>query len=181
MQRPATGEQYDGVPRDVASGSGGVAVMAQHLHLNLFIHARGHHEAAWRHPAASPLPLTDIRYYTDLARKAEAGLFDSIFLADTLGVGEDVTRAPRIWLGHLADRADRHLLHHLYRAVQPGAEVCVAGPYQRRPGRLEHRHHVAGNGVRQLRRRGAAVARRPLREGRRIHAGGDRAVGQLVG
>ena len=72
--------------------------MAQHLHLNLFIHARGHHEAAWRHPAASPLPLTDIRYYTDLARKAEAGLFDSIFLADTLGVGEDVTRAPRIWL-----------------------------------------------------------------------------------
>jgi len=72
--------------------------MQRHLHLNLFIHGRGHHEAAWRHPSASPLPLTDIRYYTDLARKAEAGLFDSIFLADTLGVGEDVTHAPRTWL-----------------------------------------------------------------------------------
>ena len=68
------------------------------LHLNLFIHGRGHHEAAWRHPSASPLPLTDIRYYTDLARKAEAALFDSVFLADTLAVGDDVARAPRTWL-----------------------------------------------------------------------------------
>ena len=72
--------------------------MNRELHLNLFIHGRGHHEAAWRHPAASPLPLTDIRYYTDLARKAEAGLFDSVFLADTLAAGDDVARAPRTWL-----------------------------------------------------------------------------------
>src|SRR3978361_1614447 len=72
--------------------------MARHLHLNLFIHGRGHHEAAWRHSDASPLPLTDIRYYTDVARKAEAGLFDSIFLADSLAVGEDVANAPRTWL-----------------------------------------------------------------------------------
>lgn len=71
---------------------------ARQLHLNLFIHGRGHHEAAWRHPAASTLPLTDIHYYTDLARKAEAGLFDSVFLADTLAVGDDVARAPRTWL-----------------------------------------------------------------------------------
>ena len=37
--------------------------MKRQLHLNLFIHSRGHHEASWRHPAASVLPLTDIRYY----------------------------------------------------------------------------------------------------------------------
>ena len=72
--------------------------MTRQMHLNLFIHGRGHHEAAWRHPSASPLALTDIRYYTDLARKAEAGLFDSVFLADTLAVGDDVARAPRSWL-----------------------------------------------------------------------------------
>jgi len=72
--------------------------MARQLHLNLFIHGRGHHEAAWRHPAASPFALTDIRYYQQMARKAEAGLFDSIFLADTLAIGEDVERAPRAWL-----------------------------------------------------------------------------------
>ncbi len=68
------------------------------LHLNLFIHGRGHHEASWRHPASSPLALTDIRYYQDLAQRAEAGLFDSIFLADQLALGEDVDQAARTWL-----------------------------------------------------------------------------------
>src|SRR5262245_45623851 len=72
--------------------------MKRQLHLNLFIHGRGHHEAAWRHPAASPLALTDIRYYQDLAQRAEAALFDSIFLADQLALGEDVAQAPRTWL-----------------------------------------------------------------------------------
>jgi FMN-dependent oxidoreductase (nitrilotriacetate monooxygenase family) len=68
------------------------------MHLNLFINSRGHHEAAWRHPAASPLELTDIRYYQDLARRAEQGLFDSIFLADQLALADDVAHAPRGWL-----------------------------------------------------------------------------------
>lgn len=72
--------------------------MNRQLHLNLFIHGRGHHEAAWRHPAASARSLTDIRYYTDLAVQAEAGLFDSVFLADSLALGEDVAHAPRAWL-----------------------------------------------------------------------------------
>ena len=30
------------------------------MHINLFIQSRGHHEAAWRHPKSSALPLTDI-------------------------------------------------------------------------------------------------------------------------
>jgi len=72
--------------------------MTRQLHLNLFIHGRGHHEAAWRHPASSPLPLTDIRYFQDLAQRAEAALFDSIFFADQLALGEDVAQAPRNWL-----------------------------------------------------------------------------------
>ena len=65
-----------------------MGVVKRQLHLNLFIHSRGHHEASWRHPASSPLPLTDIRYYQDLAQRAEAALFDSIFLADQLALGE---------------------------------------------------------------------------------------------
>jgi FMN-dependent oxidoreductase (nitrilotriacetate monooxygenase family) len=72
--------------------------MKRLLHLNLFIHSRGHHEASWRHPASSQLPLTDIRYYQDLAQRAEAALFDSIFLADQLALGEDVAQAARTWL-----------------------------------------------------------------------------------
>ena len=72
--------------------------MKRQLHLNLFIHGRGHHEAAWRHRKSSALALTDIRYYQDLAQRAEAALFDSIFLADQLALGEDVGQAPRTWL-----------------------------------------------------------------------------------
>ena len=69
--------------------------MQRHMHLNLFIHSRGHHEASWRHPAASPLSLSDIRYYQALAQHAEAGLFDSIFLADQLALGDDIAHGPR--------------------------------------------------------------------------------------
>lgn len=72
--------------------------MKRQLHLNLFIHSRGHHEASWRHTGASPLALTDIRYYQDLARRAEDAMFDSIFLADQLALGEDVGQAARTWL-----------------------------------------------------------------------------------
>jgi hypothetical protein len=106
------------------------------LRLNLFIHGRGHHEAAWRHPTASPLPLTDIGYYTDLVQKAEAGLFDSVFLADTLG-GRRLrgTRAAHVagtrhhprcsGRRHLPRRPDRHLLHDLHRAVHPGTPRII--------------------------------------------------------
>ena len=72
--------------------------MTRRMHLNLFIQSRGHHEASWRHPESSPLALTDIRYYQDIARRAEAGLFDSIFLADQLAMGEDGAAAGRTWL-----------------------------------------------------------------------------------
>src|SRR5262245_37656154 len=72
--------------------------MKRQLHLNRFIHGRGHHEASWRHPASSSLALTDICYYQDLAQRAEAALFDSVFLADQLALGGDVAQAPRTWL-----------------------------------------------------------------------------------
>jgi len=68
------------------------------MRINLFIQSRGHHEAAWRHPKSSALPLTDVRYTVELAQKAEAGLFDSIFLADVLGLWNDVESTPFNWL-----------------------------------------------------------------------------------
>ena len=69
--------------------------MKRQVHLNLFIHSRGHHEAAWRHPSASPFLLTDFRYYKDLALKAENAFFDSIFLSDILALGSDIEHTPR--------------------------------------------------------------------------------------
>ncbi|WLE62884.1 LLM class flavin-dependent oxidoreductase [Burkholderia plantarii] len=60
--------------------------MPKLIHLNLFVHGRGHHEAGWRHPGATRLALTDFAYYRELAAKAEAGRLDSIFFADALAL-----------------------------------------------------------------------------------------------
>lgn len=62
--------------------------MSRELHLNLFVHTRGHHESAWRHPDASPLALTDFAYYRQLAELAEEAAFDAVFLADVLALGQ---------------------------------------------------------------------------------------------
>ena len=72
--------------------------MSRQMHLNLFIHSRGHHEASWRHPASSPKSVFDISYYQEVAQKAEKGFFDSIFLADQLALGEDIANGPRTGL-----------------------------------------------------------------------------------
>ncbi len=76
--------------------------MKRQLHLNLFIHSRGHHEASWRHPEASPRSLFDIRYYQELAQQAEAGLFDAIFFADQLALQDDIAHGPRTGLEPLS-------------------------------------------------------------------------------
>lgn len=69
--------------------------MSKQVHINLFIHSRGHHEAAWRHDDASPFLLTDFRYYEELATKSESAAFDSVFLSDLLALGEDIEYTPR--------------------------------------------------------------------------------------
>ena len=53
------------------------------LHLNAFLMSVGHHEAAWRLPESDPLANTDVEHYRNLARIAERGKLDSLFLADS--------------------------------------------------------------------------------------------------
>ena len=64
--------------------------MTRQLHLNAFLMTVGHHEAAWRSPRTTPDRVLDAAYWTDLARTAERGLFDSIFFADTSAVRDSV-------------------------------------------------------------------------------------------
>lgn len=52
------------------------------LHLNAFLFGCGHHTAAWRHPDSPVERLGEITYYEELARTAERGRFDAVFLAD---------------------------------------------------------------------------------------------------
>lgn len=59
----------------------------RHMHLNLFAHGCGHHRAAWRHPSSPVDELDDIDTLISLARTAERGTFDAVFLADGHAAG----------------------------------------------------------------------------------------------
>jgi FMN-dependent oxidoreductase (nitrilotriacetate monooxygenase family) len=52
------------------------------LHLNAFLMSSGHHEAAWRLPESDPHADFDLTHWVRLARIAERGKLDSLFLAD---------------------------------------------------------------------------------------------------
>ncbi|MEV6008013.1 LLM class flavin-dependent oxidoreductase [Streptomyces sp. NPDC051976] len=56
--------------------------MTRQLHLNAFLMNTGHHEASWRLPESDPFASVDVGHYRHLARTAERGTFDSLFLAD---------------------------------------------------------------------------------------------------
>jgi N-acetyl-S-(2-succino)cysteine monooxygenase len=60
------------------------------MHLNAFLMGVGHHEAAWRHSSTRPERVLDVRHFQELARVAERGGLDSLFLADGLSVGPNV-------------------------------------------------------------------------------------------
>jgi FMN-dependent oxidoreductase (nitrilotriacetate monooxygenase family) len=59
------------------------------LHFNAFLLGSGHHEAAWRLPESDPAADFSLEHWRGLARLAERGTFDSVFLAD----------GPALWHG----------------------------------------------------------------------------------
>lgn len=67
--------------------------MTRQLHLNAFLMNTGHHEASWRLPESDPFAHVSLAHYVNLARVAERGTFDSLFLAD----------GPQLW-SNLAQR-----------------------------------------------------------------------------
>ena len=71
-----------------AAGMGDPVTGTRYLMLNAYLRNSGYHEAAWRMPAADPAAVLDPRYYIGLARTAERGVLDSIFLPDSPGVAE---------------------------------------------------------------------------------------------
>jgi hypothetical protein len=87
------------------------------MHINLFIHEMGHHEAAWRLPSARPKAVVDLEHYRHAVSIAEGAKFD-----------------------YLADRPDRDRLDRLSGPLQPGAAIRHARLSLEWPGGLEHRH-----------------------------------------
>lgn len=87
--------------------------MGRELKLNLFIYPAGHHEAAWRHPSSRPERVLDIRFYQELAQRAEQSKFDAVFFADGPALESNVQYAARFrlepftWLSAIAVATER--------------------------------------------------------------------------
>lgn len=56
------------------------------LHFNAFIWPAGYHESAWRVVPEDPQSVLGLSYYANIARIAERGLLDTIFLADDIAI-----------------------------------------------------------------------------------------------
>lgn len=61
------------------------------LRLGAFLQATGHHVSAWLHPEAEADAGHNLQHYKDLARTAERGKFDMVFVADSPGGYADFT------------------------------------------------------------------------------------------
>ena len=57
------------------------------LHFGAFLYTPGTHSAGWRHPEAVPRTDMHFPYYLEMARTAERGKIDTIFLQDTAAIG----------------------------------------------------------------------------------------------
>lgn len=70
--------------------------MTRQIRLNAFHTNSPSHSwpGLWRHPADHGLSYNTLGYWTDLARLLERGLFDALFLADTLGVHDVYEGSP---------------------------------------------------------------------------------------
>jgi N-acetyl-S-(2-succino)cysteine monooxygenase len=58
------------------------------LSLNAYLRNSGYHESAWKVAPADPAAVLDVGHYIELARTAERGVLDSIFLPDSPGIAE---------------------------------------------------------------------------------------------
>ncbi|SED88006.1 FMN-dependent oxidoreductase, nitrilotriacetate monooxygenase family [Rhodobacter sp. 24-YEA-8] len=58
------------------------------MHLNLNLNTTGFHRAAWRAPDGHRFGFVEIDHYLQAAALAEKGLFDAVFLADYMAIGE---------------------------------------------------------------------------------------------
>jgi FMN-dependent oxidoreductase (nitrilotriacetate monooxygenase family) len=66
------------------------------LHFNAFVWPHGYHESAWRIVSDDVHSVLKLPYYAEIARIAERGLMDSVFLADNIAIPEyRVTHLPQ--------------------------------------------------------------------------------------
>jgi FMN-dependent oxidoreductase (nitrilotriacetate monooxygenase family) len=65
------------------------------LHINVAnVINPGSHPASWRSPEGRPFGHLDVAHYHEVARIAERGLLDAVFLADQVSIGPNIKEGP---------------------------------------------------------------------------------------
>ena len=64
------------------------------LHININILNAGFIASAWRQPGLAPDAFADVAHYIRIAKEAERGKLDAIFLSDTLGIADRIEYRP---------------------------------------------------------------------------------------
>ncbi len=110
--------------------------MTRRIKLGLFVLNTGHHAASWLDPATSPAPAKPFADVLQLARTAERGMFDVIFLADSAAT-PDSSRT-------LLERTDRAtFLEPVTTAAALAVSTSRIGIVITQNTTFDHPYHVA--------------------------------------
>ncbi|HEV2451587.1 MAG TPA: NtaA/DmoA family FMN-dependent monooxygenase [Streptosporangiaceae bacterium] len=60
----------------------------RYININAYLRNSGYHESAWKVSPEDPAQVLDVSHYIGLAKTAERGILDSIFLPDSPGIAE---------------------------------------------------------------------------------------------
>lgn len=99
--------------------------------LGAFLYPTGYHVAAWRHPDVPAGAGLDAGHYIELARTAERGRFDFLFLPDSSAMrGEDLDELSRTAIRYVAQFEPLTLLGALAAATERiGLTATVSSTY----------------------------------------------------
>lgn len=120
------------------------------MKLMAFLMQTGGHIAGWRHPDAALAALTDIGYFRECAAQAERGLFDAIFIADS--VGYPPAKSAETFACLETPKLDpASIIAHLCAVTTHIGFVCTASTSYSQPYELARRlasiDHISGGRV----------------------------------
>jgi FMN-dependent oxidoreductase (nitrilotriacetate monooxygenase family) len=117
--------------------------------LAAFLYPTGYHVAAWRHPRVPADAGVSLPHFADLARTAERGRFDFIFLADSMAVrGRDLPALSRTAIRYVAQFEPLTLLGALAAVTERIGLVASATTTYNEPFHLARKlaslDHISG-------------------------------------
>jgi FMN-dependent oxidoreductase (nitrilotriacetate monooxygenase family) len=121
------------------------------LRLGAFFNPTGHHVASWRHPHAQADAGINFQHYAEIARTAERGKFDMVFLADNVAMREANMEALSRSAQYIANFDPITLISALAALTSRIGLVCTATTSYNEPYHIARKFasmdHISGGRV----------------------------------